>query len=77
VSGVPPTTLLRTKDSWRRKLRLTKKGELTTAPPDFTGKKNLVIGLLGRDFITPYGRKTIAKRRAARKVAHESRRRNR
>jgi len=59
-----------------RKLRH-HKGKIVMRAPDPTGVKSLWVRLGGVDRLTPYGRGTIARRRAARKVAHESRRRNR
>jgi hypothetical protein len=63
-------------NSHRRKLRV-KGRELVRRPADVTGLKNLIVRFGGKDYVTPYGQKEIARRRAARKVAHESRRRNR
>jgi hypothetical protein len=44
-------------------------------PFDPTGLK--VLGDTDKGLLTPYGRKELARRRAARKRSHESRRRNR
>jgi hypothetical protein len=41
------------------------------------GMKKMYVPGSKNEQLTPYGRKELARRRAARKVAHESRRRNR
>jgi hypothetical protein len=87
MSRVPPTVqphdvkigvaMVGISNSQRRRMRVTRKGEIVRAAPDVTGLKNLIVRFGDQDYVTPYGRKELARRRAARKVAHESRRRNR
>jgi len=77
-NGVLPI-LLNATSSERRRFRIDRRTlEATFRPRDITGMKVALVALAdGTEVRTPFGRKSLARRRAKNKVARQSRKDNR
>lgn len=77
MNRIPETTSAR-RENWRRfyALRREQRRE-AVGGKNPTGLKRFYVPGLEGFRLTPFGAATLSRRRAARKVAHESRRRNR
>lgn len=69
-------TLRRVKESSQAKANRKMRRSVRESSGDVTGLKLWFVPGLDHDVLTPYGRKERRRRRAARRVAHESRRTN-